>query len=161
VSWHRAGVRAGGGARGMAGGDEARDASLPDAGAAAGLVGEMGGAFGGACRIRRHAVATFGRRQDRRRRESAVIVRIARRRGPRPIARFSRRRGEEANAVRHVGPSSETLQSRFYTISLGGRFSGARSVIGRTFFLSSINLATSSAILSGFNSSFLSFRSGR
>jgi len=54
-------------------GDEARDASVPDDGAAAGMVGEMGGAFGGARRVRRHAVATFGRQQRRGRRVSAVI----------------------------------------------------------------------------------------
>ena len=70
----RAGVRAGGGARGMAGGDEARDASVPDDGAAAALVGEMGGAFGGARRVRGCAGATFGRRQRRGRRESAVVI---------------------------------------------------------------------------------------
>ena len=57
----------------MAGGDEARDASLPDDGAAAAMVGEMGGAFGGARRVRQRAVATFGRRQYRRR-VSAVII---------------------------------------------------------------------------------------
>ena len=65
----RAGVRAGGGARGMAGGDEARDASVPHDGAAAALVGEMGRVFGGARRGGGCAGATFGRRQCRRRRE--------------------------------------------------------------------------------------------
>jgi predicted helicase len=38
------------------------------------MVGEMGGAFGGARRVRWCAVATFGRRQHRRRRESAVVI---------------------------------------------------------------------------------------
>jgi hypothetical protein len=67
-------VRAGGISRGMAGGDEARDASVPDDGAAAALVGEMGRVFGGARRGRGSAGATFGRRQRRERRASAVVI---------------------------------------------------------------------------------------